>query len=90
MRILWVKANKILPVRSGGDIRSFNLVKHLAKRDELIFLSYYDGAADGEYEKELQQYLPGAICVATESGRTRCWRDVWTIYCTRRMRRPIR
>jgi glycosyltransferase involved in cell wall biosynthesis len=65
MRILWVKANKILPVRSGGDIRSFNLVKQLAKRDELIFLSYYDGAADGEYEKQLQQYLPGAICVAT-------------------------
>ena len=65
MRILWAKANKILPVRSGGDILSFNLLKRLAERDEVIFLSYYDGDADAEYEKELKRCLPGAICVAT-------------------------
>ena len=31
MKILWVKANKILPVHSGGDIRSFNIVRQLRK-----------------------------------------------------------
>ena len=30
MRILWVKANKILPVHSGGDLRSFNILRQLS------------------------------------------------------------
>jgi polysaccharide biosynthesis protein PslH len=65
MRILWVKANKILPVHSGGDLRSFNLLRELAAREEVIFFSYYDGAPDAAYEQELQKQLPGAICVCT-------------------------
>ena len=65
MKILWVKANKILPVHSGGDIRSFNLMRHLAGTDNVTFLSYYDGTVDPEYERELEKVLPGAVCVCT-------------------------
>src|SRR5579864_2513252 len=65
MRVLWVKANKILPVHSGGDLRSFNSLRQLAARDEVIFFSYYDGPVDAEYEAKLQHELPGAVCVST-------------------------
>jgi glycosyltransferase involved in cell wall biosynthesis len=65
LKILWVKANKILPVHSGGDLRSFNILRQLAVRDEVTFFSYYDEAADPEYEKNLQEQLPGAVCVNT-------------------------
>ncbi|MGD0757355.1 MAG: glycosyltransferase family 4 protein [Candidatus Sulfotelmatobacter sp.] len=65
MKILWVKANKILPVHSGGDLRSFNILRQLAVRDEVIFFSYYDEGADPDYEKNLQEQLPGAVCVNT-------------------------
>ena len=65
MRILWVKANKILPVHSGGDLRSFNILRQLAAQEDVVFFSYYDGARDAEYEKNLQEQLPGAVCVAT-------------------------
>jgi polysaccharide biosynthesis protein PslH len=68
MKLLWVKANKILPVHSGGDIRSFNILRQLAKRNEVVFLSYYDGPADEEYETELQARLPGSVCVSTGRG----------------------
>lgn len=68
MRILWVKANKLLPVHSGGDIRSYNIARRLVQNHELTFLSYYDGAQDLEYEQELKRYLPGAVSVAT--GKT--------------------
>ena len=67
MKILWIKANKILPVHSGGDLRSFNIVRQLAARDELVFFSYYDGPIDAEYEKNLQRQLPGSVTVS--SGR---------------------
>src|SRR2546423_1344205 len=65
MKILWVKANQILPVQSGGDLRSFNILRQLAKQHEVIFFSYYDGASDAEYEAKLQRELPGAVCVST-------------------------
>jgi polysaccharide biosynthesis protein PslH len=68
MKILWVKANKILPVHSGGDLRSFNILRQLAKQHEVTFFSYYDGPADKEYEMTLQQELPGAVCVSTGKG----------------------
>ncbi len=65
MKILWVKANKILPVHSGGDLRSFNILLQLAEPDEVIFFSYYDEGFDADYEKNLQEQLPGAVCVST-------------------------
>jgi glycosyltransferase involved in cell wall biosynthesis len=65
MRILWVKSNKILPVHSGGDLRSFNILRQLAVREEVIFFSYYDGPGDAGYESKLQDALPGSVCVST-------------------------
>jgi glycosyltransferase involved in cell wall biosynthesis len=61
MKILWVKAGKILPVDTGGRIRSYNIMRHLAARNELIFLSYYPGERDEEYEREVSERFPGAV-----------------------------
>src|SRR5205823_344477 len=68
LRIFWVKANKLLPVHSGGDIRSFNIARQLARRHELTFFSYYDGKPDQEYEGELAKHFPNAMCFCT--GKT--------------------
>ena len=65
MRILWVKAGKLLPVDTGGKIRSYNILRHLARNHELTFLSYYGGSRDTSYESEIQRELPGAHTVYT-------------------------
>ena len=65
MRILWVKANKLLPVHSGGDIRSYHIARSLASRNELTFFSYYDGPRDDKYEHALAQEFPGSVCIST-------------------------
>jgi polysaccharide biosynthesis protein PslH len=65
VRLLWVKANKLLPVHSGGDIRSYNIARQLARRHELTFFSYYDGAQDLDYERQISSCFPGAVCIAT-------------------------
>ena len=70
MRLLWVKAGRILPVDTGGKIRSYNLARQLAARHELVFLSYYDGAPDPAYEAALREEFPGAeaICTGAPTG----------------------
>jgi glycosyltransferase involved in cell wall biosynthesis len=65
MQILWVKAGKLLPVDSGGKIRSYNLLRQLALRHELVLLSYYGERVDPHYEREIRQHFPGAYTVCT-------------------------
>lgn len=65
MKILWVKAGKLLPVDTGGKIRSYNILRHLANRHEVTLLSYYSGRRDENYEREIRQHLPGAEPVHT-------------------------
>lgn len=76
MRILWAKANKILPVHSGGDIRSFNLLRQLAASEDVTFFSYYDGAVDREYERELEKCLPGSVCFCTGKQSSKLARGI--------------
>jgi glycosyltransferase involved in cell wall biosynthesis len=65
MRILWVKADKLLPVESGGNIRTYHILRYLAAHHDLTFYSYYGGAEDRAYERTLQQCLPGSVAVRT-------------------------
>ena len=65
MRILWVKADKLLPVENGGNIRSFHVLRHLAANHEVTFYSYYGGEPDPAYERELGRQLPGSVAVCT-------------------------
>src|SRR5215469_1230423 len=65
MRVLWIKANKLLPVDSGGDIRSFQIARQLNPWHQMTFLSYYDGPRDIAYEQQLSSCFASTICIAT-------------------------
>ena len=65
MRILWVKAGKLLPVDTGGKIRSYNILRHLARHHQVTLLSYYGGARDASYESAIQRELPGSQTIYT-------------------------
>lgn len=65
MRILWVKAGKLLPVDTGGKIRSYNILRHLAFGHEVTLLSYYGGKKDSAYETAVQRELPGTQTICT-------------------------
>jgi sugar transferase (PEP-CTERM/EpsH1 system associated) len=41
MRILWVKAGGLVPPDTGGKIRSYNILRELARRHSITFFSYY-------------------------------------------------
>jgi glycosyltransferase involved in cell wall biosynthesis len=65
MKILWVKAGKLWPVDTGGKIRSFNILRHLARNHKVTLLSYYGGRRDAEYEAAIAKQLPGAQTIYT-------------------------
>jgi polysaccharide biosynthesis protein PslH len=65
MRVLWVKAGKLLPVDTGGKIRSYNLLRFLAKDHEVTLLSYYGGRRDADYEAALVKEIPGSQTIHT-------------------------
>jgi len=65
MKILWVKAGKLLPVDTGGKIRSYNILRHLARKHAVTLLSYYGGQPDPDYDRSLREHLPGAHTIHT-------------------------
>jgi len=63
MKILWVKPGKLLPLDSGGKLRTFNILRHLSAAHDLTYLSYYTGPRDGGYESAIEETFPGAAAV---------------------------
>jgi sugar transferase (PEP-CTERM/EpsH1 system associated) len=41
MKLLWVKAGGLLPPDMGGKIRSYNILKQLARRHEITLFTFY-------------------------------------------------
>ena len=77
MRILWVKAGRLLPVDTGGKIRSFNILKHLSQWNDLGLLSYYAGPRDEAYEEDLNRLFPGAIAMPVPLPRKSSLKGRW-------------
>lgn len=70
MKILWVKPGKLLPLDTGGKLRTYNILRKLAGGHELTYLSYYGGTHDPAYEQEILSHLPGTVCVYTAAPDT--------------------
>src|SRR5271170_7243200 len=65
MKILWVKPGKLLPLDTGGKLRTYNILRHLSAAHDLTYLSYYGGLRDQNYEREVLDLLPGTIALHT-------------------------
>ncbi len=54
-----------MPVDTGGKIRSFNILRQLAKDHEVTLLSYYGGRRDPQYEEAITRQLPRTETIPT-------------------------
>jgi glycosyltransferase involved in cell wall biosynthesis len=68
VKILWVKPGKLLPLDTGGKLRTYNILHHLSAGHDVACLTYYGGPRDQEYEREIGQRLPGAVSVQTAAA----------------------
>ena len=73
MKILWVKAGKLLPVDAGGRIRSFNILRQLQKQHEVTLLTYYGGERDTCGVRDQRQAVCGYRRGRWKVGRAQRW-----------------
>ncbi len=62
MKILWVKAGGLVPPDTGGKIRSYNILRQLAKNHEVTFFSFYAGH-ENDTHPELGQIFRRIVLV---------------------------
>ena len=60
MKILWVKAGGLVPPDSGGKIRSYNILRQLAKHHAVTFFSFY-AAHENDAHEELSKIFQRVI-----------------------------
>jgi len=60
VKILWVKSGGLLPLDTGGKIRSFNLLKELAKKHDVTLFTFY-AAQTADTHDDLRQYFSRVI-----------------------------
>jgi sugar transferase (PEP-CTERM/EpsH1 system associated) len=62
MKILWVKAGGLVPPDSGGKIRSYNILRQLARQQSVTLFSFHDAKVDQD-QRELGKVFERVVCV---------------------------
>ena len=62
MKILWVKAGGLVPPDTGGKIRSYNILRELARQHSITFFSFYQ-SHDGDQHPSLKDLFDRVECV---------------------------
>jgi len=55
MRILWLNNELLYPLNSGGQIRTFNLIKELSKKNEIAYFCYSNLPEEEEALRQMEK-----------------------------------
>ena len=62
MKILWVKAGGLVPPDTGGKIRSYNILRELARLHSVSFFSFH-AAHDNDLHPSLKNIFDRVVCI---------------------------
>ena len=60
MKVLWVKSGSLVPPDTGGKIRSYNLIRELARKHEVTLFTFYT-PHEGDKHAELEKFCSRVI-----------------------------
>jgi sugar transferase (PEP-CTERM/EpsH1 system associated) len=78
MRILWLKSDLLLPLDKGGKLRTWHVMRHLARKHEITYLSFEDASqteADRAGMREVCARLETVPRADTAKGTWRFYAD---------------
>src|SRR3954467_13905542 len=79
MRILWLNAGLLLPLDKGGKLRTWHLMRHLARQHDITYLAFRDPdqpAADVEGMREVAARVEAVPRRDPAKGSWRFYADV--------------
>jgi polysaccharide biosynthesis protein PslH len=74
VKILWVKAGGIYPPHIGGRIRSYQILKELARRHEVTLFTFYAATKDDRHH-EVKDQFARVVCMPMELPSGRAFRE---------------
>ena len=74
MKIFWIKAGGLVPLDVGGKIRSYNILKELARKHEITFFTFY-AAHPNDGHADLRDLFYRSEHMALDIPRARSLRD---------------
>jgi sugar transferase (PEP-CTERM/EpsH1 system associated) len=76
MKILWLNANLLLPLDKGGKLRTWHVMRHLAARHDITYLSFADAAHTDAHRLGMRE-----VCARLETvARTDAAKGTWQFY----------
>jgi sugar transferase (PEP-CTERM/EpsH1 system associated) len=81
MKILWLNAGLLLPLDKGGKLRTWHVMRHLAERHEITYLSFAEPSVGGDADPnrtDMRQVCSRLETIArsdTEKGTWRFYAD---------------
>jgi len=75
MKILWIKAGGVVPLDSGGKIRSYHMLRELSQRHEVTLFTFFAGSSEGLHS-EVRSILKKVICVPLDLPPSRSIRGL--------------
>ena len=76
MRILWVKAGGLVPLDTGGKIRSYHTIRELARRHEITLYTFYKSHAPDSHD-ELEGVVSRLFARPLDLPDSRTAADAW-------------
>jgi len=75
MKILWVKAGGLVPPDTGGKIRSYHILRELARDHSITFFSFY-GAHANDSHSQLEQTFERVITISLNLPEPKSFREL--------------
>lgn len=76
MRLLWLNAGLLLPLDKGGKLRTWHVMRHLAARHDITYLSFADATQTDADREGMRQ-----VCSRLETvPRTDAAKGTWRFY----------
>jgi len=88
MKLLWVKAGGFLPLDTGGKIRSYNIVRELARSHSVTVFTFYP-EQEPDRNPEMEHVVDAAICRPIRVPGTRSPREMFRYAATFLSRQPF-
>jgi polysaccharide biosynthesis protein PslH len=70
MKILWIKAGGLLPLDSGGKIRSYHILRELARNHQVTYFGFH-AEQENAAQRELEHIFDRAVCVPLHLPRAK-------------------